>query len=189
MIRFTPLAAFLSLIPLCTACAGELPRTAPAEVGLSTETLGMLKPSLQKLVDDGKIPGGVAVVARHGKVAYVTTFGYRDVEKQDADDRGHDLRDRLDDQADHLHGRDDAGRTGQARAGRPSVEIHPRAEGPARPGRCQGGHRDRGRDGAGQAAGHDSRPALAYLGIRLRRDPVVQCPTWEKLRSRGITTP
>jgi CubicO group peptidase (beta-lactamase class C family) len=79
MVRFTPLAAFLVLIPLWTARAGELPKSEPADVGLSAETLGKLKPALQRLVDDGKIPGGVAVVARHGKVAYLTTFGYRDL--------------------------------------------------------------------------------------------------------------
>ena len=52
-----------------------------------------------------------------------------------ADDRGHDLRDRLDDQAGHLRRRDDAGRAGEARARRPGGEVPPRAEGPARPRR------------------------------------------------------
>jgi CubicO group peptidase (beta-lactamase class C family) len=79
MVRFNSLAALLFLIPLCAAPAGELPKSEPAGVGLSAEKLRDLKPALQKLVDDGKIPGGVAVVARHGKVAYVTTFGYRDL--------------------------------------------------------------------------------------------------------------
>ncbi len=59
--------------------AGELPRVEPHEVKLSAEKLAELKPALQKLVDDGKIAGVVALVARHGKVAYVTSIGYRDL--------------------------------------------------------------------------------------------------------------
>jgi CubicO group peptidase (beta-lactamase class C family) len=39
-----------------------------------------LKPALQKLVDDGKIPGGIAMTIRHGKVADITTFGSRDLQ-------------------------------------------------------------------------------------------------------------
>jgi CubicO group peptidase (beta-lactamase class C family) len=79
MVRFTPLVAALIVMPLGIARAGELPKAEPTDVGLSAEALGKLKPALQKLVDDGKIPGGVAMVTRHGKVAYVTTFGYRDL--------------------------------------------------------------------------------------------------------------
>ena len=59
-------------------CSGTA-HAAPEAVGLSAEKLAGVKPGLQKLVDDGKIPGGVALIARHGKVAYVTTFGYRDL--------------------------------------------------------------------------------------------------------------
>jgi CubicO group peptidase (beta-lactamase class C family) len=62
-----------------TASSGELPRAEPREVQLSAEKLEELKPALQKLVDGGKIPGGVVLVARHGKIAYLTSFGYRDL--------------------------------------------------------------------------------------------------------------
>jgi CubicO group peptidase (beta-lactamase class C family) len=54
--------------------------TAPPEgVGLSPGKLTELTSALQKLVDDGKIAGGAARIARHGKVAYTTVFGYRDL--------------------------------------------------------------------------------------------------------------
>jgi CubicO group peptidase (beta-lactamase class C family) len=56
-----------------------LPRAEPEAVGLSAGKAAELKPSLQRLVDGGKIPGGVALVVRHGKVAAVATFGYRDL--------------------------------------------------------------------------------------------------------------
>ena len=61
------------------ASAGELPRVEPKAVGLSAEKLATLKPTLQKIVDDGKIAGGVALIARHGQVAYLDSFGYRDI--------------------------------------------------------------------------------------------------------------
>ena len=59
--------------------AGELPRCQPEVVGLSSSKLDELTPALQKLVDDGKIPGAVAFVVRHGKVAHVTSVGHRDL--------------------------------------------------------------------------------------------------------------
>jgi CubicO group peptidase (beta-lactamase class C family) len=77
------LAAALVMVS-AVARAGDLPKATPTEVGLSSEKLGALGPALQKLVDDGKIPGGVALVARHGKVAYIEAFGWRDIESKTA---------------------------------------------------------------------------------------------------------
>jgi CubicO group peptidase (beta-lactamase class C family) len=69
----------LSLIaPL--ARAQNLPRTRPEAVGLSTERLKRLSTVLHKYAEDGKLPGGVALVARRGKVAYLEAFGQRDRE-------------------------------------------------------------------------------------------------------------
>lgn len=62
------------------AIGGELPRVNPEEVGLSSATMAGLKPALQKLVDEEKIPGGIAMTLRHGKVADITTFGCRDLQ-------------------------------------------------------------------------------------------------------------
>jgi CubicO group peptidase (beta-lactamase class C family) len=59
--------------------ADELPSAKPDAVGLNAQKLDEIKPGLQKLVDDGKIAGAVALAARHGKVAFVTTVGYRDL--------------------------------------------------------------------------------------------------------------
>ena len=73
------LTAPLLLAPLLPARAGELPRAEPGAVGLSAEKLAKLRPALQALVDGGKSPGGVALVMRRGKVAYVEPFGYRDL--------------------------------------------------------------------------------------------------------------
>lgn len=73
------LAAVAWTAPFLAVDAGELARTDPHAVKLSAQKLDTLKPALQKLVDDGKIPGAVALVARHGKVAFVTSVGYRDL--------------------------------------------------------------------------------------------------------------
>ena len=70
------------LIALRSSLAGDLPRSSPETVGLSSSKLAGIEPALKKLVDDGKIPGGVAAVARHGKIAYTTSFGYRDIAKK-----------------------------------------------------------------------------------------------------------
>src|SRR5690242_11263999 len=73
------LIAVFSLIAPHPAPGGEWPRAEPEAVGLSAGKAEELKPALQGLVAEGKIPGGVAMVVRHGKVAAVATFGYRDL--------------------------------------------------------------------------------------------------------------
>ena len=72
-------AAVPLLISLLTVQAGELPTTEPREVKLSAEKLAALEPALQKLVETEKMAGAVALVARHGKVAYLKSIGYRDL--------------------------------------------------------------------------------------------------------------
>ncbi|WP_406694521.1 serine hydrolase domain-containing protein [Singulisphaera sp. Ch08] len=79
MIRLPPCIALTILIALPQVHAGELPKTEPEAVGFSAAKLADLKPALQKLVDEGKISGGVTLAARHGKVACVIPFGYRDL--------------------------------------------------------------------------------------------------------------
>ncbi|MDR3637939.1 MAG: serine hydrolase [Isosphaeraceae bacterium] len=79
MIRPTVFAPLGLLVLSPWAHAKELPKAPPAAVGLSAEKLSAIKPTLQKLVDQEKLAGGVALVARHGKVAYLEPFGYRDL--------------------------------------------------------------------------------------------------------------
>ncbi len=55
----TRLITFLVLSLSTFAGAGELPTAEPDAVGLSPAKLDQLKPALQKLVDDGKLPAGV----------------------------------------------------------------------------------------------------------------------------------
>ena len=52
----------------------------PGAAGFSAERLARLDRGLQGYVDRKEVPGAVALIARHGKVAYHKSFGYRDVE-------------------------------------------------------------------------------------------------------------
>ena len=55
-----------------------LPTAKPEEVGLSPAALGRLSAALNDRVTKGHIPGAVALVARHGKLAYQKQFGRLD---------------------------------------------------------------------------------------------------------------
>lgn len=55
-----------------------LPTAKPEEVGLSTERLARLSDVLRAKVEQGHIPGAVAIVTRNGRIAYQEAFGVRD---------------------------------------------------------------------------------------------------------------
>ena len=52
----------------------------PESVGLSSERLERIASAIQKSIDDGRVAGGVALVARHGKIAYFKAVGMADRE-------------------------------------------------------------------------------------------------------------
>lgn len=62
------------------AFAQTLPRAKPEAVELSSERLKRLSETLNAYVKDERLPGGVVLVARRGKVAYIEAFGQRDRE-------------------------------------------------------------------------------------------------------------
>ncbi len=72
------------LLPTAVAQAQGLPRARPDEVGLSSAALQRIAPALQAYVDSGKLAGVVAVVARHGKLAYVASAGAMNRERGQA---------------------------------------------------------------------------------------------------------
>jgi CubicO group peptidase (beta-lactamase class C family) len=58
---------------------GPLPTAArPEEVGLSSARLARLGDALRERIEAGHLPGAVALVARHGRVAWHEAFGRRD---------------------------------------------------------------------------------------------------------------
>ena len=58
----------------------DLPRAQPGAVGLSGPRLERLTEAMEAYVDDGQLAGAVVLVARRGRVAYLRSFGQRDLE-------------------------------------------------------------------------------------------------------------
>ena len=63
-----------------TVWAGSPQKVAPEDVGLSAERLERIGATMQGYVESGEIVGALGLVARHGKVAYLDTWGQRDGE-------------------------------------------------------------------------------------------------------------
>ena len=72
-------ATILALVLLVSAgrfvFAGDLPTASPESVGLSTERLARVGAAIEAEINAGAIAGGVLLVARHGKVAYLEAYG------------------------------------------------------------------------------------------------------------------
>jgi CubicO group peptidase (beta-lactamase class C family) len=52
----------------------------PGEVGFDARRLAHIDRTFRAYVDDGRLPGWLLAVSRHGRVAHVSTYGHRDVE-------------------------------------------------------------------------------------------------------------
>jgi CubicO group peptidase (beta-lactamase class C family) len=52
----------------------------PEEVGLSSERLGRIRPWLRGYLETDKLPGATTLVARHGKIVFCESEGFRDLE-------------------------------------------------------------------------------------------------------------
>ena len=76
--RSLTLAVLLSIA--LNSIAQELPKAKPESVGMSSQRLARLSETLDGYAKDGRIAGGVAMVVRRGKVAYLHTYGQRDRE-------------------------------------------------------------------------------------------------------------
>ncbi|MEO8006977.1 MAG: serine hydrolase domain-containing protein [Betaproteobacteria bacterium] len=68
-------AAFALWFIAFAVIAADLPRAKPESVGLSSDRLENIRKVLGAKVDAGESPGYVALVARHGKVAYFDAYG------------------------------------------------------------------------------------------------------------------
>lgn len=71
---------FILLATAIAVPAQTLTPAKPEEVGLSSERLNRLSVALNQYVKDEKLAGGVVLVARRGKVAFLEAFGQRDRE-------------------------------------------------------------------------------------------------------------
>jgi len=52
----------------------------PAEVGFDWDRLARIDRHFERFVDEGLLPGFLVLVARHGKIAHLSTYGMRDME-------------------------------------------------------------------------------------------------------------
>jgi len=71
-----PHFAFIALL----AAQSTLFAQTPSGSGLDAARLQTIRPRLQALVDNQTIPGAVALVTRHGKLALLDAVGWRDIE-------------------------------------------------------------------------------------------------------------
>ncbi len=62
--------------------AAELPTASPAEVGFDPARIERVTEVFQKYVETGKLAGTVALIVRHGKVAYLKSLGARDLKSE-----------------------------------------------------------------------------------------------------------
>ena len=66
--------------PAALANASPMPMAEPESVGMSSERLLRIGEGMRRMIDDGKIPGTVSLVARRGKVVHFETNGMRNVD-------------------------------------------------------------------------------------------------------------
>ncbi len=72
--------AVVSLLVAQTLFAQGLTPAQPESVGMSSARLERLTSALQAYVDDDRLAGAAAIVARRGKIAYLEAVGHRDKE-------------------------------------------------------------------------------------------------------------
>lgn len=72
---------------VASACAAHHPPALPSagaeSLGLSPAALARIDPTLRPLVDSGRVSGIYAVLARHGRIGYERTFGWRDLGRRE----------------------------------------------------------------------------------------------------------
>jgi CubicO group peptidase (beta-lactamase class C family) len=87
MARRTPalvlVATLVALASATAVLAQELPRARPEQVGLSSERLTRVDEVFTAYAAEGRLAGAVGMVIRHGKVAWVDSWGMRDVAARD----------------------------------------------------------------------------------------------------------
>jgi CubicO group peptidase (beta-lactamase class C family) len=63
----------------CLVNAQGLPVALSGDEGMSAQRLSRIDTVMNRFVKEGKIPGAVSLIARHGKVVYYKAFGQKDI--------------------------------------------------------------------------------------------------------------
>jgi len=58
----------------------EIPSAKPSEVGMSAEKLRLVEKAMEELVEENRIPGGVVLIARRGKIVMEKAWGKMDMD-------------------------------------------------------------------------------------------------------------
>ncbi len=75
---------FLTQSAVCISVYAQVITVAPKLVGLSSGRLSRIDTVMNQYVANGKMPGMVCLIARHGKIAYYKSFGKMDIEANTA---------------------------------------------------------------------------------------------------------
>ncbi len=78
------LILFVAALISTQGLAREIPETQPARVGLDAERLERIGEYMNQAVADGTMVGGLALIARNGRIAYSETWGMQDREAGEA---------------------------------------------------------------------------------------------------------
>lgn len=82
MLPQTVRSLIVSLLALSSVLsAADLPRATPEAVGMSTDRLKTMHRFVEDSVESYPLTGAVTLVARHGKVVDLSTYGYQDILK------------------------------------------------------------------------------------------------------------
>ena len=83
MFRLARITTVLLALLITAGSAGliskDLPVTKPEDVGLSSERLGRMTKAIHAYVDEGRTPGVITLIARHGKVVHLDAYGKADL--------------------------------------------------------------------------------------------------------------
>jgi CubicO group peptidase (beta-lactamase class C family) len=71
-------AAVIGLLSAAPLFAQVPSQVTPGQAGFSNERLARIRSQLEKYVEENRLAGGSALIARHGKVIYFETFGVMD---------------------------------------------------------------------------------------------------------------
>ena len=75
--------ALVLLLPVAPHLAlSQTPIVSPESVGVSSQRLALVDSMLQQHVHDGRVPGLVAGVSRHGHLVFLKSYGWQDIENK-----------------------------------------------------------------------------------------------------------
>lgn len=70
------------LLYTCICIHSTLPKVKPDKVGITPEQLAQTDATIEDAIHAGEIPGAVLAIVKHGKMAYLKAYGWRQLEPQ-----------------------------------------------------------------------------------------------------------